>query len=114
MFTIGYLIFTKYLDLSRVLSLSHDVGSKRQSNASSYSNHDELGFSNFEPQSQITAEVMQQNLLCIGESCIGTTGQIMAWALKTNNLSIANIELDEVSVLAEQVLIVCFFIFACI
>ncbi|VDO65250.1 unnamed protein product [Schistosoma curassoni] len=95
-------------NLARVINVSHGVASKRQSSISVCStvieqNNTNSSLSNSEQQTQITANVMHQNLMSIAETCLVACGQLITWALRHNSqTTIPDDELQDAGVTADQ------------
>ncbi|CAH8840774.1 unnamed protein product [Trichobilharzia szidati] len=91
-------------NLARVINVSHGVASKRHSSISGCSNVIDHNSSmpTGEQQTQITADVMHQNLMSIAETCLMASGQFITWALKNHSHSLTDDELQEAAVVADQ------------
>lgn len=67
-------------------------------------NNTNSSLSNSEQQTQITANVMHQNLMSIAETCLVACGQLITWALRHNSqTTIPDDELQDAGVTADQV-----------
>ncbi|CAH8495829.1 unnamed protein product [Heterobilharzia americana] len=91
-------------NLARVINVSHGVASKRHSSISGCSNvmDHNLSMSNGEQQTQVTADVMHQNLMSIAETCLVASSQFITWAFKNESQTIPDDELQEAAVIADQ------------
>ncbi|CAH8519709.1 unnamed protein product [Schistosoma rodhaini] len=95
-------------NLARVINVSHGVASKRQSSISVCSNlieqnNTNSSLTNSEQQTQMTANVMHQNLMSIAETCLVACGQLITWALRHNSqTTIPDDELQDAGVTADQ------------